>query len=127
MCTKQDENETPQQFLYRLIGLKQRILLTSKLADTNIKYSTATVQDVFLHTVAWDTNTRRELKPLLTNSGVTDEMILRHVMKITSEENERMKRVGSSRRQTVTNAHSAQLESDLVNTPSTKSKSVGSS
>ena len=51
MCTKQDENETPQQFLYRVIGLKQRILFTSKLADTDIKYSAATVQDVFLHTV----------------------------------------------------------------------------
>ncbi|KAK2832195.1 hypothetical protein Q7C36_015657 [Tachysurus vachellii] len=131
MCTKQDENETPQQFLYRLIGLKQRILLTSKLADTNIKYSAATVQDVFLHTVYQGlghkhTDIRRELKPLLTDSGATDEMILRHVMKITSEENERMKRLGSSRRQTVTNAHSAQLESDLVNTPKTKSECVGS-
>ncbi|KAK2864182.1 hypothetical protein Q7C36_003336 [Tachysurus vachellii] len=130
-CTKQDENETPQQFLYCLIGLKPCILLTSKLADTNITYSTATVQDVFLHTVYQGlghkhTDICRELKPLLTNSGVTDEMILRHVMKITSEENERMKRLDSSRRQTVTNAHSAQLESDLVNTPSTKSESVGS-
>ncbi|KAI2652606.1 hypothetical protein H4Q32_005853 [Labeo rohita] len=131
MCTKQDENETPQQFLYRVIGLKQRILLTSRLADTNIKYSTATVQDVFLHTVYQGfghkhTDIRRELKPLLTNSGVTDEMILRHVMKITSEENERMKRLGSSRRQTVTNAHSAQLESDVEKTLSTKSESVES-
>ncbi|XP_046692674.1 uncharacterized protein LOC124377300 [Silurus meridionalis] len=129
MCTKQDENETPQQFLYRLIGLKQRILLTSKLADTNIKYSPATVQDVFLHTVYQGfghkhNDIRRELKPLLTTSGVTDEMILRHVMKITSEENERMKRLGG-RRQMVTNAHSAQLESDVVKTPSIKAESLG--
>lgn len=131
MCTKQDENETPQQFLYRLIGLKQRILLTSKLADTNIKYSPATVQDVFLHTVYQGfghkhADIRRELKPLLTTTGVTDEMILRHVMKITSEENERMKRLGSSRRQMVTNTHSAQLESDVVKPPNTKPESVGS-
>lgn len=87
MCTKQDENETPQQFLYRVIGLKQRILFTSKLADTDIKYSAATVQDVFLHTVYQGfghkhTDIRRELKPLLSNSGITDEMILRHVMKM---------------------------------------------
>lgn len=130
MCTKQDENETPQQFLYRIIGLKQRILLTSKLADADIKYSAATVQDVFLHTVYQGfghkhTDIRRELKPLLTNSGITDEMILRHVMKITSEENERMKRLGSFRRHTVTNAQSAQLEPSMVKTPSTKSESVG--
>lgn len=51
MCTKQDENETPQQFLYRVIGLKQCTLITSELADTDIKFSAATVQDVFLHTV----------------------------------------------------------------------------
>lgn len=53
-------------------------------------------------------------------------MILHHVMKITSEENERMKRLGSSRRQTVTNAHSAQLEPAEVKKPSPKSESVES-
>lgn len=131
MCTKQDENETPQQFLYRVIGLKQRILFTSKLADTDIKYSAATVQDVFLHTVYKGfghkhTDIRRELKPLLSSSEITDEMILRHVMKITSEENERTKRLGSSRRQTATNAHSAQLEPGGVKRPSPKSESVES-
>lgn len=47
MYTKQNENETPHQFLYLVIGLKQRILFTSKLADTDIKYSAATVEDVF--------------------------------------------------------------------------------
>lgn len=128
MCTKQEENETPQQFLYRVIGLKQRILFTSKLTDTDIKYSAATVQDVFLHTVYQGfghkhTDIRRELKPLLSSSGVTDEMILRHVMKITSEENERMKRLGSSRRQAVTNAHSAQLEPDEIKKSNPKSAS----
>ncbi|KAK0133562.1 hypothetical protein N1851_030936 [Merluccius polli] len=125
-----DENETPQQFLYRVIGLKQRTLFTSKLADAD-KYSAATVQDVFLYTVYQGfghkhTDIRRELKPLLSSSGVTDEMILRHVMKITSEENERMKRLGSSRRQTVTNTHSVQLEPDGVKRPSPKSESVES-
>ncbi len=131
MCTKQEENETPQQFLYRVIGLKQRILFTSKLADTDVKYSAATVQDVFLHTVYQGfghkhTDIRRELKPLLSSSDVTDEMILRHVMKITSEENERMKRLGPSRRQTVTNAHSAQLEPDGVKGSNPKSESAES-
>lgn len=51
MCARQDEQETPQQFLYRVIGLKQPILFSSKLPDAGIKYSAATVQDVFLHTV----------------------------------------------------------------------------
>lgn len=51
MCARQDEHETPQQFLCRVIGLKQRVLFTSKLSDAGIKCSPATVQDVFLHTV----------------------------------------------------------------------------
>lgn len=70
MCTKQNDNETPQQFLYRVIGLKQRILFTSNLPDASIKYSRATVQDVFLHTVYQGlghryNDIRRELKTLL--------------------------------------------------------------
>lgn len=87
-----------------------------------------TVQVVFLHTVYQGfghkyTDTRRELKPLLSSSRVTDEMILHHVMKNTSEENERLKRLGSSR-QAVTNPHSAQLESDVVWRPSPKSGGI---
>ena len=114
-----------------MIGLKQRILFTSKLTDTDIKYSAATVQDVFLHTVYQGfghkhTDIRRELKPLLSNSGVTDEMILRQVMKITSEENERVKRLGSTRRQAVTNAHSAQMEPEVAKRPGTKSDNTES-
>lgn len=51
MCARQDEHKTPQWFLYWVIGLKQRVLFTSKLSDAGIKYSPATVQDVFQHTV----------------------------------------------------------------------------
>lgn len=29
MCAKQHENETPQQFLFRMIGLKQKIMFTA--------------------------------------------------------------------------------------------------
>lgn len=98
-----------------MIGLKQHILFTSKLTDDGIKYSTATVQEVFLQTVFQGlgykySDIRRELKPLLANSDVSDETILRHVMRITSEESEQQKRIGPSRRQTVTSAHSAQFE-----------------
>jgi len=119
MCARQDESETPQQFLYRVIGLKQRVLFTSKLSDTGIKYSPATVQDVFLHSVYQGlgykhSDIRRELKPLLSSGEVSDETILRHIMRITSEESERQKRIGSSRRQNTTSAHSAQSELSTV-------------
>lgn len=119
MCARQEDSETPQQFLYRVIGLKQRVLFTSKLADADIRYSPATVQDVFLHSVYQGLGNkhgdlRRELKPLLSSGEVRDETILRHLVKITSEESERQKRIGSSRRQNVTSAHSAQSELSTV-------------
>lgn len=80
MCARQDEQETPQQFLYSVIALKQRVLFSSKWPDAGIKYS-ATVQDVFLHTVRQGlghkyTDIRRELKPLLSGNDVSDETIL---------------------------------------------------
>lgn len=75
MCTKQNDRETPQQFLYRVIGLKQTILLTSKHAGTDVKYNADTVQDVFLHTFYQGLGHKhddicRELKPLLSDCEV---------------------------------------------------------
>lgn len=128
MYARQDENETPQQFLYRVIGLKQRVLFPSKLSNAGIKYSAATVQDVFLHTVYQGlgykhSDIRRELKPLLSNCEVSDERILRHVMRITSEESERQKRISSSHRQTTTSAHSALFDLSSVQEHSNKHES----
>lgn len=123
ICAKQKENETAQQFLYRVIGLKQKILFASKKSGSEIKYSAETVQGVFLHTVYQgighkDSDIRRELKPLLADQAVTDETILKHVRKVTSEESERHRRLGSTRQKHVS-AHAAQVE-ELKTTPPKK-------
>ncbi|XP_031179690.1 uncharacterized protein LOC116067407 [Sander lucioperca] len=94
MRAKQHEHETPQQFLYRMMGLKQRVIFTSKRADADIKYEALTAQNVFLHTIYQGLSekhddVRRELKPLLSDPAVTDEALLRQVTKTTSEESER--------------------------------------
>ncbi|XP_016521793.1 uncharacterized protein LOC107834634 [Poecilia formosa] len=117
ICTKQLDSETPQQFLYRVMGLKQRIMFTSNLPDASIKYSKATVQDVFLHTVYQGlghkhNDIRRELKSLLAEPDVKDEKILRHVMRITSEENERRQRLGPVPHQNLATVCSAQFDTD---------------
>lgn len=129
MCAKQNDNETPQQFLYRVIGLKQKILFASSLPDANIKYSRATVQDIFLHTVYQGLahrhdDIRRELKPLLNDNQVKDEVILRHVMRITSEESERQRRLGPPPRQNQLKAHSAQLEANAAQFQGAKQQSA---
>ncbi|KAK6475935.1 hypothetical protein HHUSO_G23929 [Huso huso] len=115
MCAKQYDHETPQQFLYRMIGLKQKIIFASRQADTDIRYDNTTVQGVFLHTIYQGLGTkhndiRRDLKPLLSDVAVSDEALLRHVIKITSEESERQRRLGQVSRNKMAHAHSAQLE-----------------
>lgn len=119
ICTRQHDNETPQQFLYRVMGLKQRIILTSSLPDASIRYSKATVQDVFLHTIYQGlghkhNDIRRELKYILAEPGVKEETILRQVMRITSEESERRQRLGPLPRQNQATVSSAQLETVMT-------------
>ncbi len=127
MCTKQKDSETPQQFLYRVIGLKQKIMLASKHADTGVKYSASTVQDVFLHTVYQGLghkhdDVRRELKSLLGDTGVSDEAILKQMKKIMCDESERQRRLGPATRQRLTNVHSVQSEVNAVQSSSVKDK-----
>ncbi len=116
MCGKQNDNENPQQFLYRLIGLKQKLIFLSKQAVTDLEYDEQTIQNVFLRTIyqgmgAKYNQFRTELKPLLMNRLVTDETLLRQVTQIASDESERQRRLGQPPRPRVSNALSAQCES----------------
>lgn len=72
---------------------------------------------MFLHTVYQGLShrckdIRNELKPLLADSDVTDDAILRHVMKITSDENERLRRLGPPTRAKPSMASSAQVSGE---------------
>ncbi|KAK0134975.1 hypothetical protein N1851_029210 [Merluccius polli] len=115
MCARQSDQESPQQFLYRMIGLKQKLLFQSRQASTDISYDHKTIQEVFLHTIYQGLGTkhaglRQRLRPLISTSQVTDEEILRQVMKIISDENEHQRRLGQPPRQKATQAHSAKVE-----------------
>lgn len=48
---KQQEKETPQQFMYRIMGLKQCVLSASQQSDTEFSYNKTLVQGTFLHTL----------------------------------------------------------------------------
>lgn len=114
ISAKQHEHERPQQFLYRVMGLKQKVIFMSKQTDSDIKYEAQTAQNVFLHTVYQGLNekhdnVRRELKPLLSDPAVTDNGLLRQVIKTTSEESERKQRLGRSARPKTARAHSGEV------------------
>ena len=115
MCAKQSEQEPPQQFLYHMIGLKQKILFQSKQANTDIHYDPKTIQEVFLHTIyqglgSKHTDIRQQLRPLLSNNQVTDKDIVSQVMKILSDENEHQRRLGYGLRQKTTHSHSVRVD-----------------
>lgn len=117
MCAKQSDQESPQQFLYRMIGLKQKLLFQSRQTSADISYDPNTIQEVFLHTIYQGlgikhTDLRQRLRPLISNSQVTDEEILSQVMKIISDENEHQRRLGQPPRQKTTQAHSAKVETE---------------
>lgn len=116
MNAKQHEHEMPQQFLYRVMGLKQKVMFTSRETDSDIKYEARTAQNVFLRTVYQGLNekhddVRRELRPLLSDPTVTDEMLLRQVAKTTNEESERKRRLGRNTRPKT--AHVQSSESNI--------------
>ena len=119
MCTRQHENEAPQQFLYRMIGLKQKIMFTSRQANALIKYDASTLKGVFLNAVYQGMgerheDVRRELKPLLADPTVSDEALLRQVIKTTMEESERKRRLGRSSNRKLTQAHSILAEPEEI-------------
>lgn len=115
ITTKQHEHET--LFLYRMVGLKQKIILTSRQTDTAIKYEAQTVQNVFMHKIYQGLSDkhddiRRELKLLLSDPSVTDEALLRKVIRTTSEESERRRRLSRNSRNKVIYAQSGQVNSE---------------
>ena len=119
MNAKQHEHETPQQFLYRTMGLKQKVIFTSRETDSDIKYEAKTAQNVFLRTVYQGLNEkhddiRRELRPLLSDPTVTDEMLLRQVTKTTNEESERKRRLGRGTRPKAAHVQSSETNTSEV-------------
>lgn len=95
---KQSDRESPQQFLYRVMGLKQRVLSESQVG-TGFNYDVKLVQGTFLHTLYQGLNekndyVRRDLKPYLKDMQIGDDFLLEQMTKSTSEEAERHKRLG---------------------------------
>lgn len=98
-----------------MIGPKQKLLFQSRQTSTDISYDPKTIQEVFLHTIYQGlgpkhADLQQRLRPLTSNSQVTDEEILRQVMKIINDENEHQRRLGQPLRQKTTQAPNAKVE-----------------
>lgn len=96
---KQQERENPQQFMYRLMGLKQRVLFASRQSSSEFQYDNKLVNGVFLHSLYQGISekyayVRRDVKPLISNPNVTDDVILEIITQSISEEVGRQTRLG---------------------------------
>ena len=85
--------ETPQDFLVRLLDLKQKVLFASQEAGSDLKYDPKLVQCMFLHSLLTglqNDSIKMEIKPCLQNTQVEDEELFEKLNAAVSNETERM-------------------------------------
>ena len=97
--------ETPHDFILRLLALRQKILFSSKEAGSAFRYDKELVQSMFLHSVLTGLSSesiRNDLKPLLGDPSINDEVLLETVNIAAHNEMERQDKHKRAKVQTVT-------------------------
>uniref|UniRef100_A0A3B3IJJ6 Gypsy retrotransposon integrase-like protein 1 n=2 Tax=Oryzias latipes TaxID=8090 RepID=A0A3B3IJJ6_ORYLA len=88
----QDSRESPQNFLFRAMELKERLLLASKEVGSDAQYSAQFIQKKFLRSVSTgllSDHIKFQLKPYLDDHTVTDEILIEKMNEAASVETER--------------------------------------
>ena len=91
MCQK--DSEDAQAFLFRALGLRQRIIIAAE-AEREVKYEKSQVQSLFLHSLRTgitQDSVRAHILPFLDLSkGTPDNILISEINKAVSDENERL-------------------------------------
>ncbi|KAG7525905.1 hypothetical protein JOB18_033454 [Solea senegalensis] len=98
----QDSNESPQNFLFRAIELKERLLASSREPGTDEHYSTELVQRKFLRAVGTgliSDNVKYQIKGYLDDPTVTDDVLISKTNEAASFEAERQQKFRKSNRE----------------------------
>lgn len=88
----QDSRESPQNFLFRAIELKERLLLASKESGSDDQYSPDVIQKKFLRSVSTgliSDQIKFQLKQYLDDAAVSDETLIEKLNEAASVESER--------------------------------------
>lgn len=88
----QEPKESAQDFLFRAIELKNRLLFAAKGGDTEEPYSADLVKKKFLRSVGTgllSDNVKFQIKPFLNNQDVTDEILIEKVTETATLDAER--------------------------------------
>lgn len=94
----QGTKETAQEFVLRVLELRQKILFLSNQKDSedNLAYETSHIQKVFLRTVETglqDENVRTKIRSYLQDPTISDEALLEQVNIAVSAEHERARKL----------------------------------
>lgn len=95
----QSPKESPQEFLLRMLALREKILFASKVADATFRHDAKLVQGMFLHlllTGVASENIKRDLKPLLQNANTRDEVLLERINVAANNEMEQNQKQGTA-------------------------------
>ena len=96
--TVQQPKEKPQEFLIRLLDLKQKILFASQETDSELKYDPTLVHGMFVHSFSLglqNENIKIEMKPYLEKKTMSDEELFEIQNVCYSNEMERSQKFGS--------------------------------
>ena len=100
----QEEGTSPDEFVQDAIVLRDKILFTSKEADTEFQYSEVLVQKQCTHTIVTglrNDNVKSEVKAALTSGKhLEDEELMEVVSKSVKEEKERQRKLKASKAKT---------------------------
>lgn len=91
----QDSRESPQNFLFRAIELKERLLFASKEVGADEQYSAELIQRKFLRSVntgLLSDHIKFQLKPYLDDQAVADEVLIEKLNEAASFEWERQQK-----------------------------------
>ena len=90
--TVQQPKEKQQEFLIRLLDLKQKVLFASLESDSELKYDPWLVHGMFVHSFSLglqNKNIKMEMKPHLEKKTVSDEELFEKLNVCVSNEMER--------------------------------------
>ena len=90
----QNETESSQEFLFRALGLRHRILTTSHAESSIFRYDEIMIHQLFLHAVKTDLRSseiRSHMAPFLDRTkNVPNQTLILEMEKASAEENERL-------------------------------------
>ena len=96
--TVQQPKEKPQEFLIRLLDLKQKVLFASQETDSELKYDLTLVHFMVVHSFSLglqNENIKIEMKPYLEKKTMSDEELFEKLNVCVSNEMERSQKFGS--------------------------------